>query len=118
MMDVVSQTAGTFAGRVGLTATGSSEPPCSSSFGYTASMRPDGTISDFRVDGGLGVGTCSPVSAPTFSGTVTNTNIKITITDRAMCRDIFGIVREFERVQETDRTLTISLNRSAPVSAS
>ena len=81
-------------------------------------MRPDGTISDFRMDGGLGVGTCTPLSAPTVSGTVTNTDIKITITDRAMCHDIFGLVRDFERVRDTDRTLTISVNRLAPVSAS
>ena len=47
-----------------------------------------------------------------------NTDIKITITDRAMCHDIFGLVRDFERVRDTDRTLTISVNRLAPVSAS
>jgi len=118
MLDVPSQTGGRFAGDVGMTAVGSSEPPCTYSFSFTANMKPDGTITDFRVDGIFSAGTCTPVSDATVSGTVTNADMHITITDRAMCRDIFGTVRDFDRVRDTDRTLTISLHRLTGLSAS
>jgi hypothetical protein len=126
-MDVVAQTGGTFAADVGFNGVGSREPPCTYGFTFTATMRPDGTITDFRMDSGFGMGSCTPVSALTVSGTVTSTDMKIgdgpyqrflhlelTITDRAMCHDIFGLMRDFERVRETDRTLTISLLRLLP----
>jgi hypothetical protein len=74
-------------------------------------MKSDGTITDFRIDGVFGVGTCTPVSDATISGTVTNADMHITISDRAMCRDIFGAVRDFNRVRDTDRTLTLSVSR-------
>ena len=112
-LDMVSQTGGTFAGDFALNGTGSSEPPCVSSFEFTATMWPDGTIADFRMNG-FGVGSCTPVSNPTVSGIVTNTDVELTISDRAMCRDLFGLVRDFERVRDTDRALTISVHRLPP----
>jgi hypothetical protein len=67
---------------------------------------------------GFGAGTCTPVSDATVSGTVTNADMHITISDRAMCRDIFGTVRDFDRVRDTDRTLAISVHRFPAPSAS
>ena len=85
-------------------------------------MQPDGTITYFYPRS-LWLGGCSPVSDSTVSGAVTHSdmyiNIAITITDRDMCRDIFGPgVHNSDLVRDTDRTFTISVSRLVPVSAS
>jgi hypothetical protein len=117
-LDMLSQTGGHFEGVFALNGTGPSERLCFSSINFTATMQPDGTITDFRLPGALGLGSCTPVSDLTFSGTATNTNIKITLTDRAMCQDVLGAVKNVERVRDADRSLTITVSRFPPVSAS
>jgi hypothetical protein len=76
-------------------------------------MKPDGTITDFRMDGGLHVGRCTPSSDVTFSGTVTASSIRVTLTDRATCLDFSANPRD-GIPRDADRTLTISVGRRAP----
>ena len=105
-LDVLSQTGGNFSGDMGVKGTGVSEPACTFSFDFTASMAPDGTLTDFHTNGGLGAGGCTPSSDAIITGAVTNANMQITLTDRALCRDSSGNL-----VRDTDRTLRISLTR-------
>jgi hypothetical protein len=107
--DVDSQSDGNFSGYVGFTGGGSREPPCTFSFGFMATMRPDGTITNFQIDRALGLGGCAPASDATVSGTATHAEIRVVITDRAMCRDSSG------RSHDTDRIVTIAVKRLAPV---
>jgi hypothetical protein len=58
----IPQRDGSFSGGVRFTCGGSREPPCTFSFGFMAEMRPDGTITAFRIDRALGLGGCTPAS--------------------------------------------------------
>jgi hypothetical protein len=106
-LDFTSQTGGSFSGLLGVKGTGAAEKDCTFGSSFTGDMSADGTITGFRVDRPYVAGDCTPLSDPTFRGTVTSSAILITMTDLAMCRDGSG------RMRDTDRTLTISVARRA-----
>lgn len=112
MMDVVSQTGGHFAGSMGGNGTGVSEPACSFSFEFQATIAPDGTLTDFRMSSPFGVGGCTPSSAAMITGALTNGTMNLTFKDRALCRDKSG-----NPIRDTERTLTMSVTRSSGTSA-
>jgi len=111
MADVSSQRDGSFSGDVGFNGVGSREPPCSNSFGFIAEIRPDGTITNFRIDGGLGLGGCTSASDASVSGTATDSEIRIVIMDRAICLDWRSTRVDFSERKDADRIVTISLKR-------
>jgi hypothetical protein len=113
----IPQRDGSFSGGVRFTCGGSREPPCTFSFGFMAEMRPDGTITAFRIDRALGLGGCTPASDASVSGTATHSEIRIAITDRATCPD-WRSARSglfFGAPQDTDRIVTISVRRLSGV---
>lgn len=105
-LDVLSQTGGSLSGSAGVKGTGASEPPCTFSFDFMAEMNPDGTITSFRIgDRPFVIGGCTPVSVASIRGAVTNSDMRIIITDHATCQIFSGSPRD------ADRTLTISVTR-------
>lgn len=113
--DVESQRDGSFSGDVRFTGGGSREPPCTFSFGFTAEIRPDGTITNFRINRALGLGGCTPASDASVSGTATHSEIRIIIMDRATCPDWRSTRVDFSGRKDTDRIVTISVKRLASV---
>ena len=103
---VQQQTAGAFSGVATIKGGGSSsDKQCTWQFFFTAQISPDGTLTSFLPSNGKTFVTedCTPVSQATFSGTSTDAAIRITMTDRATCKDFFGQSRD------TNRTLTMSV---------
>ncbi len=93
MADVSSQRDGSFSGDVGFNGVGSREPPCSNSFGFIAEIRPDGTITNFRIDGGLGLGGCTSASDASVSGTATDSEIRIDVFSETNNQPLSATVR-------------------------
>jgi hypothetical protein len=103
---VLAQTGGSFSGTGGMQGgSPESDRKCTSSFSFAGDMTRDGTLTSFRLDRALGVGSCAPVSDASFIGAVTSNAMRIQMNDRASCPDAFGALREY------NRTLTISVKR-------
>ena len=103
---VLTQTAGTFSGGVGVQGQGSdSDRQCTYAFDFTAQMTPDGTMTGFSPSPPFRTQDCSAGSDANVSGSVTSTAIRIVMKDRGTCRGTTG------RAIDTDRTLTISVIR-------
>jgi hypothetical protein len=116
-LSVQAQAEGTFSGSMGLNGSSmSSDKQCPGSFGFTAEMTPDGTITRFHPDRRLGSHECTAVSDPAFtSGTASSSGFRIAMTDHALCRWPPEDPRN-PPVRQTDRTFTLSidLRRRAP----
>ena len=108
---VDSQSDGTFSGGFRSTGGGSREPPCTFSSTFTAQIRPDGTITSFRMDYPLFAGACTPSSDTIINGTATHSEIRIVMTDRATCLDWRVVRRDLVPRQDTYRLVTISVKR-------
>jgi hypothetical protein len=106
---VRAQTAGTFSGFVSIQ--GGNDKECTSGFAYTAQMTADGTITSFSPDRPFVTSYCTPVSDATFTGTASNTTIRVQMKDRATCDYGAGSPRD------TDRTFTIAVDRRSATMA-
>jgi hypothetical protein len=103
-LSVQAQQGGTFSGGVAMQGGGSnSDKQCTYNFSFAALMTPDGTVTSFRPDKMFLTDDCTPVSDASVGGNASSTAIRIDVTDRATCRDLFG------RLRDTDRILTITV---------
>ncbi len=113
---VRTQTGGTFSGLAELLGHSlDTDKQCPNAFAFTANMTPDGKIIALQTAEPMGLTPgCMALSGVSFNrGTASNEGFSVVMTDHAMCRSPVLDPREPYSL-ESDRTITLSIDRRRP----